>query len=65
MRMSEHELSRRRLVAEARATIAEVMESITQKYGELTEAEWLSVLHQIMGRIIGDAVVSERRGDEP
>ena len=44
MQISEHEMNRRKLHAAAQSAITDAMKAFTQRYGDLTVAEWVDVL---------------------
>lgn len=56
--ISDYEMERRRLMAKARMAVDDAIAKVTEEH-ELTVSEWLQVLSEIQGRMIGLALVEE------
>jgi hypothetical protein len=50
--VTNHEMDRRKLVANAQSSITNAMSAVTETYGELTVLEWLSVLSTAAERVL-------------
>jgi aminoglycoside phosphotransferase (APT) family kinase protein len=61
IQMSEHERERRALTAHAAAELHEFMAGYEAEHGELTLAEWLSVLNNVSGAMIGQLIKPQWR----
>lgn len=59
-RLSDHEMDRRKLMAAAKCDLTKAMSSSEK----LTALEWISVLYELLGRMIGHGLVEEFESEE-
>lgn len=59
--ITPQEMKRRQMVAEAKLKMTEAMGQVTEEIGELYYSEWLLILHELAGRLIGRMVEDDRK----
>ena len=59
MEITEHEMTRRKLVGKLQSRITDVIGEFVSD--EITYAECLKALHEAMGRLVGQLIVDEWR----